>query len=422
VSTAEGWTTPDDVRAEVERLWSGGRLLAAVLETIGAGSSEQEPVHPERRITFPRRLRLRAPPSATLGTSFEAVRSWVKALESGSRTEVGSGYEVTWRETRTKQLGRNRLPHALILPTLDDALALINRRADAELFAELAATTVSRFPGLAGWLTRKPLAVLEHRSEWRRILAVLEWFACHPRSGLYLRQIDVPGVDTKFIERREALLGELLDVLSPPPSSDGPTPAEVGTFEARYGLAQKPALIRFRLLDPGLAISGVLSDLTARVTEFAMLNPKVERVFVVENEVTGLSFPEFKRAMLIFGSGYALERLAAVEWLRSLPVAYWGDIDTHGFAMLDRLRGFLPQTRSLLMDRATLLAHREQWAVESAPYIGELSRLSPEEAALFDDLRFARLGDGVRLEQERVLFSFAERTIEAQRCSTHGSP
>lgn len=41
-------------------------------------------------------------------------------------------------------------------------------------------------------------------------------------------------------------------------------------------------------------------------------------------------------------------------------VHYWGDLDTHGSAILDRLRAWLPQTRSFLMDRETLLDHRER--------------------------------------------------------------
>ena len=41
----------------------------------------------------------------------------------------------------------------------------------------------------------------------------------------------------------------------------------------------------------------------------------------------------------------------------SLDLVYWGDLDTHGFAILNRLRECFPHARSMLMDRATLLAH-----------------------------------------------------------------
>src|SRR5690606_39500510 len=59
------------------------------------------------------------------------------------------------------------------------------------------------------------LTALEHAAHWPAVLSVLEWFAAHPRPGLYLRQLDIPGVDTKFIEAHRGLLMELLDVVLP---------------------------------------------------------------------------------------------------------------------------------------------------------------------------------------------------------------
>ena len=167
------------------------------------------------------------------------------------------------------------------------------------------------------------------------------------------------------------------------------------------GLSAKPVLLRFRALDPRLAIGG-LSDLIVRVSELALVEFRPERVFVVENEITGLAFPSVSGALLMFGGGYAIDQLAPVSWLRCCPIHYWGDIDTHGFAILDRMRAAFPQTRSMLMDRATLLAHRAAWSFEAAPHIADLANLTAEESSLYDDLRLDRLGRGVRLEQERI--------------------
>jgi hypothetical protein len=155
-------------------------------------------------------------------------------------------------------------------------------------------------------------------------------------------------------------------------------------------------LIRLRVLDSDLAISG-LTDLTLRIDELARLDIAPERVFIVENEITGLAFPPREKSILIFGSGYAIERLAALPWLSTCDVHYWGDIDTHGFVMLDRLRAFLPDARAMLMDRQTLLDHRPLWSFEEIPHMAPLTRLTPDELALYDDLRFDRLGRGVRL-------------------------
>jgi hypothetical protein len=400
------WTTPDDIRAETERLWSRGQLLACLLHGIA-----ERIVEPP--ILFPYRRPLRGPRASELGSTFGSVRDWVQSLSAASRSEAGTGFEIEWRDVKTRQLGRNRLPSAFILPSLDDALALIGRSAEAGRFAELAAVTLRRLPGFAAWIARKPFVLLDHEADWTRILDVIDWFLAHPKSGVYVRQIDVPGVDSKFIEARKTLLSELMDLLLPADATESEH-ASGSSFEARRGLKSKPALIRFRVLDPSLAIAG-LTDLTVPVSEFAVLGIGASRVFVVENEVTFLAFPELPGSLVIFGSGYGVERLAAARWLAHRTVIYWGDIDTHGFAILDRLRAIFPQTKSLLMDRATLLAHQSHWSFEPAPKTAELSHLSDEERALYDDLRYIRLGSGVRLEQERVPFNLVCSAILACR-------
>ena len=86
--------------------------------------------------------------------------------------------------------------------------------------------------------------------------------------------------------------------------------------------------------------------------------------------------------------------------------SYWGDIDTHGFAILDELRNHFPHTASWLMDRATLLAHQPLWGSEETPHQRELSRLSPAEQDLYNDLRDNRLQIRLRLEQEQISFGW----------------
>jgi hypothetical protein len=59
----------------------------------------------------------------------------------------------------------------------------------------------------------------------------------------------------------------------------------------------------------------------------------------------------------------------------------------------------------MLMDRATLLAHRTQWVPEPSPTRASLDRLDADESALYQDLATGALGQAVRLEQERIRFS-----------------
>jgi hypothetical protein len=102
---------------------------------------------------------------------------------------------------------------------------------------------------------------------------------------------------------------------------------------------------------------GGLSDLTVPVAQFAPLHTCVERVFVTESEINALAFPQVASDMVIFGAGYGINRLAQIERLRDLDIAYRGDIDTHGFAILGRLHAVLPTVRSLSMDTPTFQAH-----------------------------------------------------------------
>jgi len=252
---------------------------------------------------------------------------------------------------------------------------MIGRVNDARRFDALAAATLASFPRLRAWVRGHPLKLLEHGDGWERVLAVLRWFVAHPQPAIYLRQLGTHGVDTKFIEARKGLFAELLDQVSPSEAiGDASGPHQ---FEAGYGLLGKPPLIRLCMLDEAHYIGG-LSDLTVPVTQFAVLRTGVEHVFVTENEVNALAFPQIASSMVIFGSGYGIDRLAGIDWLRERDVVYWGDIDTHGFAILDRLRAALPAVRSLLMDETTFQAHRYLWGSEDADkrFTGALAQLT----------------------------------------------
>jgi hypothetical protein len=135
------------------------------------------------------------------------------------------------------------------------------------------------------------------------------------------------------------------------------------------------------------------------------------RVFLTENEVNCLAFPDLAEAIVVFGKGYGADLLHSASWMSGRHIYYWGDIDTHGFAILDRLRARFPNVRSFLMNRETLMAHRSLWVREDAPCRTALSRLDHDEQALFDDLVHDRLGENVRLEQEPVSFALLKKTL-----------
>ncbi|WP_460748424.1 Wadjet anti-phage system protein JetD domain-containing protein [Myceligenerans cantabricum] len=228
--------------------------------------------------------------------------------------------------------------------------------------------------------------------EWPAITAAYCWLRDNRGSSRYVRQIDAPGVDTKLVERHRAVLAEMLDVTS-----------RAGDFTADLGLSGKPAMVRLRCA-PGLfGLPDVVSDVALRLDEARQLTPDaIARTLIVENEVTYLSAPIPAGGLVLWGKGFDVDQPASLPWLAGTDVAYWGDLDTHGFAILDRLRAWLPQARSVLMDRDTLLAHEERWGREERPTSAALTRLTRAEAALYAELVSDRHGTRVRLEQERI--------------------
>jgi hypothetical protein len=158
---------------------------------------------------------------------------------------------------------------------------------------------------------------------------------------------------------------------------------------------------------------GGFSELAIRVDELHAAPVGTTRVYIVENEVTYLAFPLQSQDSVILGGGYAVGLLESLSWLSALDVVYWGDIDTHGFAILDRLRRHFPRARSMLMDQATLLAHRSQWVTEAVPTAAVLDYLTPAELELYRALVDGDYGQAVRLEQERVGFAWVSRALAA---------
>lgn len=387
------WTRPADLRAQLQKLWGRGELLASLV----TGESP-----------FPKRLVFKGPTSAEMTDRFDEVRAWIGEILAMPRCRV------EMREFKHRVFGANAVPQEAWIDTVEDAWALIGKLRDATRFTTLIDTTRQRQPKLLEWLAKRPLRALELVEEWGRLLEIVAWLENHPRPGIYLRQVDIPGVHSKFIEAHRGVLIELLDSVLSPEAID-PSASGVSQFAKRYGFRDKPERIRFRVLDPdhSLLSGGLIQDITLDAESFARLDFKISRVFITENEINFLAFPQVKDSLVIFGAGYGFEMLRKAERLSRCRVHYWGDIDTHGFAILDQLRSQFDHAESFLMDRATLLAFESQWGEEEKQALRDLPRLNPEEMALYDDLRDNRIRKNLRLEQERIGFGWVESVLSA---------
>ena len=386
------WTGPKELKAQLARLWARGELLRDVV----TGNSR-----------FPLRLSIKSPNSADITDRFNEVRAWATELAATDAVRV------EWQELRHRVQGAQKLPASVSLETLEDALLWLGKRREWERFSAQVATTRQTHPSLLPWLEKRPLQALELYGEWPRLLAVVAWLVAHPRPGIYLRQVDLPGVHSKFIEAHRSVLAELLDFALPAATVDI-SKTGISQFSARYGFLEKPTRIRFRVLDPAIAVvpGSTCPDVTLDADSFSRLELAVQRVFVTENETNFLAFPPAHAALVIFGAGYGWDALARSHWLKHCSVHYWGDIDTHGFGILDQLRGYFSHVDSFLMDRATLDAHTAVWGHEHQPLLADLRRLTFEERALYDDLRDNRIRVGLRLEQEQVGFDWLAHRLE----------
>ncbi|TSE35229.1 DUF3322 domain-containing protein [Tepidimonas charontis] len=401
------WTLPADLRAQVQRLWDRGELLrAAVMDTL----------------PWPLRLNLKGPSPADLTERFEAVRDWLYNIANTPYVRI------EWRDWNHRIQGMQRLPATVWLDTLGDTLAFIGKTRQAEQFQALWQQTAAAQPCLLDWLARRPIQALDWLDRWEQLLAIVAWLQAHPRPGIYMRQVDIPGVDSKFIETHRGVLTELLNLALPPTAIEADATG-LAQFTRRFGFLDKPARIRFRLLDatlpslPGCPSSPQnLPDITLDMASFAALTLPVQRVFITENETNFLAFPPVAKAIIIFGAGYGWEALPPATWLQRCRLHYWGDLDTHGFAILNQLRSHFPHTASFLMDRETLLAHRLHWGEEPKPVHHDLPHLTIEEAAVYDDLRFDRYQPRLRMEQERVGYGWLQQQLASRLSRADTAP
>ncbi|MGH7174010.1 MAG: DUF3322 domain-containing protein, partial [Gemmataceae bacterium] len=338
------WSHPPDLKRQLARLWDRGELLRALV----SGESR-----------FPLRLTLRAPSSTELADRFEDVRAWASELTAMAHIRV------EYREVRHSVHGLQRMPQQIWVDTLEAAAALLGKQRDAERLSQAVELTRTTVPALLPWLARRPLRAIDLADQWPCFTAVIQWAIAHPRPGVYLRLVDVPGVHTKFIESHRTVLSEMLD-LALPPDVISREASGASQFAIRYGFLDKPTRIRFRVLDERIPLipGTAYPDVTLDADSFANLQIPAGRVFITENETNFLAFPPTDEAIVIFGAGYGWDALARARWLSRCAIHYWGDIDTHGFAILDELRSHFGDVSSLLMDRDTLNAHEAHWGEE----------------------------------------------------------
>jgi hypothetical protein len=383
------WTTPADIGARARRRWTDGSLPAAYL----AG----EPCPP---LDLP----VHGPNPREIGNDLAAVRRWRDALVAGARG--GAAYALTERAVGGRVIGRLTVPDRVAVVTYEQWWRLLGVGGQVRTLEEVVAETERAHEPLLPWVGRRPHTAIELAAAWPRLLAAVDWLVAESGRGRYLRQVTASGVDTKFIEQHAKVLGAWLDLLIPGAAA-GRRSTAIG-FAGRYGFVEPERLVRMRVAPdvghwpPGVAEVGLPRE------QSAGLEMRPEAVLVVENQVTYLSVPIPAHGVVVWGHGFDAGLLGRLPWLAGAArVRYWGDLDTHGFAILSQLRSQVPGVESVLMDQPTLLAHRDRWVSEGRPTRADLGWLDARERGLYEELVEDVHGPAVRLEQERVDWAWA---------------
>jgi hypothetical protein len=341
-------------------------------------------------------------------------------------------------------------------------LALYRRSRMIEAWPQLEAQRLGRF---------LPELVAEEPADFERLMRLLTWLTANPDSGLYVRQLPVEDVDTKWVHGRRSLVSQIFQRISQPVALSEPeqgidsdeeseTASGVITFtktdgakeadEATQGMAAAPGqaesetedeeaessptagdfyricglrraapLVKVAVLCPYLrAAVGGLRDFESPLGEIAKLPIQPTGLIIIENLETAYSLEDARGVVAIVKLGNAVTLLAEVPWAHQCPVLYWGDIDTYGFSILAVARRTLEPrgatVTSMLMDRATLESHKHLMVQESqqTPRV-DRSLLRDHEAEVYAGLLDKVWGPRVRIEQERLPWTYVSAALKA---------
>ena len=355
--------------------------------------------------SWPLSLTLGDPTEKQVAQDTALIRAWSEAWGAWTPDT-----EVQWEARRWPRMGEQRIPARLHLADAERVAELaadLPRHQRRQQRYERAAQTWSALQPAASWKRHLETITDYTEDDCDRLFELILWLEQHPRSDYFIRQLPIAGIDTKWIDsKRRALVSDLLQLIRGTPAAED--------FHATCGLRRPPHRLRMRILCPELRRKlGGLGDIEAPLDELANLDLRPARILIVENLETGLALPDMPGCVSFMKLGLGVGVLAQLRWLQDSQADYWGDMDTHGFACLDRARAVLPGLRSILMDEATLLAHRAFWVREAEPYRGpELQLLTAAERQVFEGLRDDVWGPRVRLEQERIPWLYALRELQ----------
>ena len=243
---------------------------------------------------------------------------------------------------------------------------------------------------LKNFLKQNPKILLENMDIWHKVLEIKNFFVDNPKPNIYIRELPIIGIDTKFIENHKKIIDKVLMEVCEY-DDNIKTLGKFG-FEKKYFLKYPKNRIRFKNKD--------WDDIEINIEDLVKFKEK--KLFIVENLQTYLAMPVIEDYLVVFGKGFQVASLKNYNY----EIIYWSDIDKAGFSMLGMVRSFA-KTTSFLMDLNTFKKF-EDLAVEDNEKQYSNLNLTYEETRCFEYIKFKNK----RLEQERIPFWYVKEKLE----------
>lgn len=192
-----------------------------------------------------------------------------------------------------------------------------------------------------------------------------------------------------------------------------------GTVLSYSDLLLSTAVAQWKKLDARSEIHRLVDELNRMGTGFGFTHDFVLKAGLMLADIASVGFkvenftPVNMTRLESQWDSIRTALLRSVELVASFGFnGQWGDLDTHGFAILHRARSYLPTLKSVLMDEDTLLSHKALWVDEKEQHpAAEWALLTAAEQVVYQGLKQQRWGQNVRLEQERIAWDIAWNTL-----------
>jgi hypothetical protein len=310
-------------------------------------------------------------------------------------------------ETRIAKGGtRQKVPTHVTASTIDQAAAMVAGEWPERLARARHRLSVLReqYPHATDFARTLRLIDKYRAIDFELLRAVADWYLEDPARavlGVTPRQVPLPGVHAKWLQGHKSGVQALTGL------------DDLGLLPGH------PPRIHFTYLDPGYLASGARLHDSATVGDAFTPAYEPQVVVISENKDTAIHFPPIPGGIAVEGDGFGGKTAANFTWLTGTPwLYYWGDIDTHGYEILNGYRADGLPVTSILMDLATYETY-ESYGTNTdkdnaALRPGDpkpLSHLTDSERGVYLRLLDSDHHGHRRIEQERIPLGVALEAV-----------